>query len=188
MMERSNAVSSSVVDEDQITRLHETLTTKDERFEVFEWRESDDDDQTESTSRTEDDPVGDAFRQVLAAELEDDDDDDDEIVWNPRYVCSFVPLLPARFESFFFKTHLFPCQSPDSTRHAGIASSCNCNDTDEASFQPYRHCSTIADPSITLCKPCGASFTHHCRRSVEQRHGRLSYIRWKRYLSFTTPV
>lgn len=48
--------------------------------------ERDDDAMTE-TSRTDDDPVGDAFRQVLDGsdrDIDIDEDQDDEIVWNPR--------------------------------------------------------------------------------------------------------
>lgn len=39
------------------------------------------------TYRTDDDPVGDAFRQVLDGsdrDIDIDDDQEDEIVWNPR--------------------------------------------------------------------------------------------------------
>ena len=44
---------------------------------------------TETTSRTDDDPVGDAFRKVVDGDgasdsIIDDDDDNDEIVWNLR--------------------------------------------------------------------------------------------------------
>lgn len=61
-----------------------------------------DDDNTTQTSRTDDDPVRDAFRtalQPLESEVDDDDDDDDdqedEIVWNPRFV-NFSRLRIAR--------------------------------------------------------------------------------------------
>lgn len=44
-----------------------------------------DDDAMTTASRTTDDPVGDAFRQVLdASDEEEEDDDDEEIVWDPR--------------------------------------------------------------------------------------------------------
>lgn len=44
-----------------------------------------DDDMMTEASRTDDDPVGDAFRQVMDGSHDDiDDGDDDEIVWNPR--------------------------------------------------------------------------------------------------------
>jgi protein SMG7 len=51
--------------------------------------ETDEDAMTETTSRTDDDPVGDAFRKALnGSDGEGDDDDDevqeDEIVWNPK--------------------------------------------------------------------------------------------------------
>lgn len=43
---------------------------------------------TEATSRTDDDPVRDAFREVLGSggsdQAMEEDDQDDEIVWNPR--------------------------------------------------------------------------------------------------------
>ncbi|KAG9226609.1 hypothetical protein CCMSSC00406_0006166 [Pleurotus cornucopiae] len=51
---------------------------------------SDDDVMTEATSRTEDDPVGDAFRTALDQDSDVDgaddlvDDDDEQIVWDPR--------------------------------------------------------------------------------------------------------
>ena len=48
---------------------------------------------TERTSRTDDDPVGDAFRQVLDADL----DDDDEIVWNPRCVDHILLNSPVGY-------------------------------------------------------------------------------------------
>lgn len=46
--------------------------------------EAEEDTRTEF-SRTTDDPVGDAFRQVLDSNS-DEDDEEDEIVWNPGYV------------------------------------------------------------------------------------------------------
>lgn len=51
----------------------------------------DDDVMTEATSRTEDDPVGDAFRTALDQDSDVDgaddlvDDDDEQIVWDPRW-------------------------------------------------------------------------------------------------------
>jgi hypothetical protein len=51
---------------------------KEEPPEAASWRESDDDAATETT----DDPVGDAFRQVIDAASEDDEGD--EIIWDPR--------------------------------------------------------------------------------------------------------
>ena len=45
------------------------------------------DDSMTETSRTDDDPVGDAFRQVLDGsdrDIDIDEDQEDEIVWNPR--------------------------------------------------------------------------------------------------------
>lgn len=48
--------------------------------------ETDDDNMTDIT-RTEDDPVEQAFRTVLGASAEvDEDDEEDEIVWNPGLV------------------------------------------------------------------------------------------------------
>ena len=49
-----------------------------------------DDESTTQTSRTEDDPVGDAVRAALAAGAIADDDDDDEIVWAPRFVFAII--------------------------------------------------------------------------------------------------
>jgi protein SMG7 len=49
--------------------------------------ETDEDAMTETTSRTDDDPVGDAFRKALnGSDGEGDDDEvqEDEIVWNPK--------------------------------------------------------------------------------------------------------
>lgn len=47
-----------------------------------------DDDAMTDTTRTDDDPVGDAFRQALdgsVGEVEDEEEDgDDKIVWDPR--------------------------------------------------------------------------------------------------------
>lgn len=50
----------------------------------------DDDAMTETTSRTEDDPVGDAFRTALDQDGDGDgvdgiDDDEEQIVWDPRW-------------------------------------------------------------------------------------------------------
>jgi hypothetical protein len=45
------------------------------------------DDAMTETDRTDDDPVGDAFRQVLDGlnkDIDIDEDQEDEIVWNPR--------------------------------------------------------------------------------------------------------
>ena len=45
------------------------------------------DDAMTETSRTDDDPVGDAFRQVLDGsdrDIDIEEDQEDEIVWNPR--------------------------------------------------------------------------------------------------------
>ena len=47
----------------------------------------DEDAMTETTSRTDDDPVGDAFRKVLDGsdgDLDEEGQEDDEIVWDPR--------------------------------------------------------------------------------------------------------
>ncbi|OBZ66360.1 hypothetical protein A0H81_13586 [Grifola frondosa] len=58
-----------------------------------------DDNMTEAT-RTDDDPVGDAFREALNASDGDDDEQEDEIVWDPRAITSprdpaVVAALPA---------------------------------------------------------------------------------------------
>ncbi|KAL0945768.1 hypothetical protein HGRIS_012057 [Hohenbuehelia grisea] len=58
---------------------------RNESLAIREGIRVEDDSLTENTSRTDDDPVGDAFRQVLGdEELGDEDEDEDEIVWNPR--------------------------------------------------------------------------------------------------------
>lgn len=44
------------------------------------------DDNMTETSRTDDDPVGDAFREALNGSDGDEDEQEDEIVWRPRYV------------------------------------------------------------------------------------------------------
>ena len=56
--------------------------------------ETDDDNMTDIT-RTEDDPVEQAFRTVLGASAEvDEEDDEDEIVWNPGLVFpSYIGAL-----------------------------------------------------------------------------------------------
>jgi hypothetical protein len=69
-----------------ISHDHLTKTIGDGRFDIRNPKDRDEDAMTENTSRTDDDPVGDAFRHALDADLEDDDGDD-EIVWNPRCVC-----------------------------------------------------------------------------------------------------
>ena len=50
--------------------------------------DNEEDAMTEATSRTDDDPVRDAFREVLGSggsdQVMEEDDRDDEIVWNPR--------------------------------------------------------------------------------------------------------
>ena len=49
--------------------------------------DNEEDAMTEATSRTDDDPVRDAFREVLGSgsnQAIEEDDQDDEIVWNPR--------------------------------------------------------------------------------------------------------
>lgn len=44
------------------------------------------DDAMTDTSRTDDDPVGDAFREVLDDHRAVDDEDDGEVIlWNPRF-------------------------------------------------------------------------------------------------------
>ena len=50
--------------------------------------ETDDDNMTDIT-RTEDDPVEQAFRMALGASAEVDEEDEDEIVWNPGLVSPF---------------------------------------------------------------------------------------------------
>jgi protein SMG7 len=70
-----------------------TMAIGDGRFDIHNGKERDEDAMTENTSRTDDDPVGDAFRHALDADLEDDDDGNDEIVWNPRCVNYFIYLL-----------------------------------------------------------------------------------------------
>lgn len=60
----------------------------DGRFDLDENLDPDDDGMTE-TSRTDDDPVGDAFRKVLDGSDRDEEEDqeeegDDQIVWDPR--------------------------------------------------------------------------------------------------------
>lgn len=60
-----------------------------------------DDDEMTDTGRTDDDPVGDAFRQVLdnhdlsENEEMEDDEDEDEIVWNPRSLISLLSIYHA---------------------------------------------------------------------------------------------
>jgi len=51
------------------------------------------DDAMTETDRTDDDPVGDAFRQALDGSDGDTDDQDDKIVWDPR--ASMSPIRPA---------------------------------------------------------------------------------------------
>ncbi|KAJ8517138.1 hypothetical protein ONZ45_g5625 [Pleurotus djamor] len=66
---------------------------RDEGFMVHQKSARDEDMMTETTSRTEDDPVGDAFKQALASDQEvDDDDDEEQIVWDPRPHLSPVSL------------------------------------------------------------------------------------------------
>lgn len=58
------------------------------------WRtkELEEDAMTDNTSRTDDDPVGDAFREALDDHgVVDDDEDGEVILWNPRF-ASLAPL------------------------------------------------------------------------------------------------
>jgi hypothetical protein len=49
-------------------------------------KDSDDDNMTERTSRTDDDVVRDAFKFLNTEEdVEDSDEEEDEIVWDPRH-------------------------------------------------------------------------------------------------------
>jgi hypothetical protein len=58
--------------------------TRDDQFIHSDIGDREDDTMTE-TSRTDDDPVGDAFRKVLDdSDIDMDEDQEDEIVWNPR--------------------------------------------------------------------------------------------------------
>jgi len=77
----------------RVTHSHLSQSIRDERFKIYSVNERDEDAMTERTSRTDDDPVGDAFRQVLDADL----DDDDEIVWNPRCVDHILLNSPVGY-------------------------------------------------------------------------------------------
>ncbi len=93
----------------------------------------DDDVMTEATSRTEDDPVGDAFRTALDQDSDGDgvdgiDDDEEQIVWDPRwdsipFYCSLSingqKIVP-HFRRISLSSH--PAES---------------NDSRESSYQPY---------------------------------------------------
>jgi len=61
---------------------------RDNSLDLHPKRDSDADDMTELTSRTDDDPVRDAFKFLNTSEDIDivDDDEEDEIVWDPRFV------------------------------------------------------------------------------------------------------
>ena len=48
-------------------------------------KDTDDDNMTERTSRTDDDVVRDAFKFLTEGDVEDMDEDEDEIVWDLRY-------------------------------------------------------------------------------------------------------
>jgi hypothetical protein len=91
MSDSSKAPGTFADDDQPVFRPSKSPATRDERVGAFGWKEPvDDDAKTETDARTDDDPVGDAFRQVLEAEPEDDEED--EIVWNPRFIyCSFLP-------------------------------------------------------------------------------------------------
>ncbi|KAF8960934.1 hypothetical protein BDZ97DRAFT_1760391 [Flammula alnicola] len=67
-------------------------TIRDTSLGLHPRRNPDDDDMTEFTSRTDDDPVGDAFKFLNTSEdVVDEDQQDDEIVWDPR--ASISPTL-----------------------------------------------------------------------------------------------
>jgi hypothetical protein len=59
----------------------EKIYNTTEKPEASYVRDVDDD---VETSRTDDDPVSEAFRKVLDAKGEDDEQEEDEIVWDPR--------------------------------------------------------------------------------------------------------
>ena len=60
---------------------------RDSSLDLHPKRDSDADDMTELTSRTDDDPVRDAFQFLNTSEDIVDDDEEDEIVWDPRFVA-----------------------------------------------------------------------------------------------------
>lgn len=68
--------------------------------------ESDDDSMAE-TSRTDDDPVGDAFREALNGSDGKDEDDQDEIVWNLGCVLASLHRAP----TYNTRTVLLPVKS-----------------------------------------------------------------------------
>jgi hypothetical protein len=71
MMEGSTTLSA--IDNDTLTSRHpRSPVARNEPFDAFEWTEPEDD--AEIASRTDDDPVDDAFRQALEANLEDDEE------------------------------------------------------------------------------------------------------------------
>lgn len=59
---------------------------RDNSLDLHPKRDPDADDMTELTSRTDDDPVRDAFKFLNTSEDIVDDDEEDEIVWDPRFV------------------------------------------------------------------------------------------------------
>jgi protein SMG7 len=61
-------------------------TIRDNSLDLHPKRDPDADDMTELTSRTDDDPVRDAFKFLNTSEDIVDDDEEDEIVWDPRFV------------------------------------------------------------------------------------------------------
>jgi hypothetical protein len=67
------------------------------RIEKLELTHSEVEDDVATNAPTDDDPVGDAFREVLRGETEEsrlvDDEDDEIVVWDPRSVSWFQSML-----------------------------------------------------------------------------------------------
>lgn len=72
---------------------------RDNSLDLHPKRDSDADDMTEFTSRTDDDPVRDAFKFLNTSEDIVDDDEEDEIVWDPR--CVFPVILILKCQIYF---------------------------------------------------------------------------------------
>jgi len=94
--DRGNSVTDANVPIHQQQLL---VKIRDNSLDLHPKQDSDADDMTEFTSRTDDDPVRDAFKFLNTSEDIVDDDEEDQIVWDPRYVFPAFLVLQCTFIS-----------------------------------------------------------------------------------------